>query len=870
MANNGRDVYKEMDEKYGDQLHKLFGITSLGFPTGVDASRLNMLTQEIKQHLSLENPDVARLQTGFERSFGKLNHSYRKLEGRWEVKDIIYKFNNIDIPKELAVYMMILYNPDTDTYDMIEKKITNSELAEKYAYSYNTEKMDSLEIGDVVEDEIIYKSKSYDENMNYRYGKNAKVYLSTSTDTMEDAIKIRQGWANSVITSENYSVTASINQNHIPMNLYGDADNYKPIPDIGEPIKNSQAIGLRLINKSHICNDFQTDNLDSGEVYSTDIMYNASDNSIIYDIDIYYNSPDPFPNTTFFRQLKGYYDSICLYADRILDWTTRIKESGSNYTKKVTQFRSDYLHFNDPEWTFQSKENKGFAYMVVELKVKGLVGLEPGSKLSGRYGDKGVIAKITSDDKLADEFIELTDSLLDMLGREINEEERMQLATNIEFVPDDEMPYTDEFPIDIIANASGAVRRLNTDQIYEIDLTFAARHVQKAVIAAETMEEKENLIFTFLSIINEDQCEFFYNMYKSFDSYVKLDEFNIAFIDNVQKEAFIKDVEEHGFYLIKPPHAAIRYETMKKVYDTFPFIKPYPLYIDIFGTKRRRIIKDGVVGDKYMMVLKHNSNKNFSARSTYRVNRANLPSKDTSKRENRSAYSHNPIRIGEAYNLMSSISGRLLAEFNMFMRSSVMGRNELGKILEAEDNPLAIKRLKIKDNFINANADIFAAKAKTLGFYLEFVRDYDRNQDIIEDVIMPLHIHGYTIYDSPLRRPIYNKLFEVYEDFLSTFSVIESYRGEKNDLAWQYVFAQPEIKELDISDEMKEMLTGLDKDKINELESNKVDTEENEDDDDIIDIDSNDIDDENESETDEEDNDIDEDSSGDEQDESIE
>ena len=850
MAVERRDVYKEMDEKYGDQLYKIFGITSMGFPTGADASRLNMFTQEIRQHLSLENPDVARIQTGSEKSFGKLNHSYRKMEGRWIVKDIIYKFNNVEIPDELKVYIMVLYNPDTDTYDMIEKKISE-DLGEKYGYSYNTEKMDSLKVGDRIQDEIIYKSKSYDEHMNYRYGKNAKVFYSTSVDTMEDALKIRMGWAKDVITSENYTISVSINQNHVPLNLYGDNETYKPIPDIGEPIKNSLAMALRLINKAHILTDFQTDALNSGELYSTDIPYRASDNSFIYDINIYYNNSEPFPDNTFFHQLKGYYDSICVYADRILEWTTRIKDSGSNYTKKVTQFRSDYLNFNDPEYVWRSKDNKSFGNIVVELKVKGLVSLEPGSKLSGRYGDKGVIAKITTDSDFAKEFVNLTDSLLDMLGREINEEERDNLAKNIEFVPDDEMPYTDEFPIDIIANSSGAVRRLNTDQIYEIDLTFAAYHIQKAIIKAETMKEKEDLLFTFLSIVNKDEYDFFYNMYSSFDTYVKVDNYNIAFIDDEQKKKFIADVEEHGIYLIKPADAMIRYETMKEVYETFPFIKPFPMYIDIFGTKRRRIIKDGVVGDKYIMVLKHNSNKNFSARSTYRVNRANLPSKDTSKRENRSAYSHNPIRIGESYNLMSSISGSLLAEYNIFMRSSVMGRNELGKILEAEDNPLKIKRIKVKDNFVNANADIFAAKAKTLGFGLEFVRDYDKNQDILEDVIMPLHIHGYTIYDSPLRRPIYNKLFEVYEAFLSTFSVVETYIGEKNDLAWQYVFKQPEVQELDISDEMKEMLTGLKKDgdmteeekenlnnesedieeleNIDELESEEIVTEENDD-----------------------------------------
>ena len=35
------------------------------------------------------------------------------------------------------------------------------------------------------------------------------------------------------------------------------------------------------------------------------------------------------------------------------------------------------------------------------------------------------------------------------------------------------------------------------------------------------------------------------------------------------------------------------------------------------------------------------------ARSTYRVNRENLPAKDSSKKQNRSASSRSPIRIGD-------------------------------------------------------------------------------------------------------------------------------------------------------------------------------------------------------------------------------
>ena len=83
--------------------------------------------------------------------------------------------------------------------------------------------------------------------------------------------------------------------------------------------------------------------------------------------------------------------------------------------------------------------------------------------------DKGVIAKVASDSGINEMVTNTLDSILDMLGRPINDEERANLASNIEIVPDSEMPYTDKFPVDILLNASGAIRRLNPGQICEVD-----------------------------------------------------------------------------------------------------------------------------------------------------------------------------------------------------------------------------------------------------------------------------------------------------------------------------------------------------------------------------------------------------------------
>ena len=140
------------------------------------------------------------------------------------------------------------------------------------------------------------------------------------------------------------------------------------------------------------------------------------------------------------------------------------------------------------------------------------------------------------------------------------------------------------------------------------------------------------------------------------------------------------------------------------------------------------------------------------------------------------------------------------------MRSSTLGRKSLKRILETDGNPLEIKRLKVKDNYINANADIFAARLKGIGLKVQYVREDEDEPTMLEDVVMPLQIGKYTIYDTPLNKPMYNKLFAKFIQMMESVSMMESYVGEKSDYVWDKIFEEDEIKELNIPKETKEMI----------------------------------------------------------------
>lgn len=300
---------------------------------------------------------------------------------------------------------------------------------------------------------------------------------------------------------------------------------------------------------------------------------------------------------------------------------------------------------------------------------------------------------------------------------------------------------------------------------------------------------------------------FFRNMVDSFDRIVPVKGIQIRMMSPIQKEAFFEDVAKNGFYLVRPPHKPLLYDDVIRMYQAFPEIKPKDIYVDIFGMKQRKTMRPGVIGYMYMLILKQNSNKNFSARSTFRVNRSNLPAKDIAKKTNRSSYARTPVRLSEIYNLLASISGTDLSEYNVFMRSSALGRKSLDRILAASGNPLKIAKLKVQDNFTNANADILAAKMKTLGLRLYFSPNPEGRLQIYDDTtVMSMHFGEYTVHDYPHTRKMYQKLFSLFEKEMKNFIMIESYRSEKSDVCWDNVFDNPEVKNAEFASEITEDL----------------------------------------------------------------
>lgn len=779
-----RKELEQLDKKITD-MEYCYGPSSILYPSGTNSSRLNMGTQNEKQFVTLMHPDIARVQTGHERAFGEYSHAFKDIVGTWKVVDKIRKFDND------YVYTLVLYNEETDTYDMVEKLIAQY-IGEKFGYGYNTKVMDSLNVGDVISDQKLYKSTSYDKHDNYRLGKNALVMYSSDVSTYEDGIKVRKGFLEEMSYYMVDQTYVPVNDNDILLFMHGE----KSFPDVGESVEDNDILcATRRYNSMYATYDFRENNVH--RVYSTDNKYVCNMHTVIYDMDVYYNGDSPMVETIYNKQLIKYYNFCAAYNDKLYEVSTRIKDSGSKYTKMVSFIRKRAKGFTDPKCKFKYKDN-AFSNVVIIFKTITPSVPKQGCKIVGRYGDKGVVSKICGDEETnasesgfdQNEYDNVSRTLAQLLN--INLEEIRKVPISV--VDDESMPYTEDgVVLDIILNATGAFRRLNTDQLFEVELNFAAERHRQWICTLPDDETKIKEIFKFIRMINKLECDTFLAEFK-----VKLDPKNEDFVlsrskkDAEFRHAFVAAVEKDGYYFIKPNNQVLRYEAFEEIYKTYSDImQPYQLYVNIFGMQKP-MLRKAVIGYKYMYLLKQTSSKNFSARSTGTTTKAGLPTKSADKKENRIYNSNTPVCISELSDLQTQIQPVVLAEHNVFTRTSILGRKSLGRIINASGDPLKIGKLKIKRTYCNENVYALKARLKVMGIGYDFVTNRTLREERIGKLRQFISVYNYVFFDTPVNRKYYVHLIDMYN------YAVRSGADPTSETTWKEILDLYEIKFLNI------------------------------------------------------------------------
>lgn len=680
---NLKDELLKADEELKDST-SIYGISILTQPRYNNSMRTVMFTSHVKQFLNLLNPDFAGVFTNGENLVGKYSSGYKEAKHDYIVYKKIEKFSEFT-PYPLT-YVMFVYNEKKKKYDVWTRKEVQN-LTEMYAYQYNNEVIDGLKEGDFVpKGQVLYKSTSYDDYMNYGYGKNVKILYTNDPYTAEDGCEVSDELAKDMLSIEANTISISVNQNDFLLNLYGDDEVYKPLPGIGEFADGEVAV-KRTLFKNQLLTDFKDSNLK--KISDADVCYFGKGQVI--DMTIYCNNPD-IEDNPFNQQILQYLDSQNRYYREIKETCEEIIESGRKYTQNVDYLYKRACEFLDNEKGWK-KSDTVFGNLLIEITIKKQIPIYKGQKITPRYGNKSVVAIVK---------------------------------------PKKEMPYYYDSSgkkvyIDLLLNLLAIVNRTTAFPLFELSINFVCNKVREKMKKCKTHAEREHLLFSIIEDFNEIQARDMRKVYNK--------------LSHSEQEEYIESCINKRIFINQSPVKETKpiFFRLLDIYKKYDFLQPYDIYIHKWG-REIKCLNPAYIGEMYVLKLKQTATKGFSVRSLGSINGKSLPERSHKNKSFTENKSSTPIRFGEFESLNFAI-GMLPIElqlFHLIYRTCPEARKLFAKSICAGEDFVA----ELPPTFTSVVGQIFSVILKSLGIRMDLVDEDDELREYDDEAIKLFELNG--------------------------------------------------------------------------------------------------------------------------------
>lgn len=634
------------------------------FAASNSGSRKLMFGTQLEHRLPLLNPEVAYIQTGYEMEFGRNSSSFITAEEDMDVIAIIPKFEWA--PKH-HFYVFTMDRTDDRTIRVFER-VEYRHITENYGYLFNNQKLDYLEPGGFIpKGSTVKTSMGFDEYDNRMDGCNMLTMYNACEETMEDAIIISESASKKLASPLVKKVSIVINDNDIPLNLYGDIDVYKAFPDIGEETKNSILCGLRREKKEEALYSQSYARL--RELSISDERYTVAGR--VVDVNVYCNAPSKLQEYIHNSQLKMYYDNNVKMSREIV---ATLKPYVDNGCKMDYNAQRLYSISNGTVNGKQYFSEKAFSNIILEITLIEEIPVLRGDKLSNRYGGKGITASVR---------------------------------------PDAMMPKTlSGDTIDVILNMCGVYGRENAGQLFEITVSYISmKLIQFMNMHVLDVGECIELYLDLLDIVSPSMAK---STKQILDSMT--DDECIAYISNICAN------EKSIYLVVEPMTENMTIDKVAELYKKFPWAKPEQMMMpivsstgDIEYVPSRRPL---VYGYQYIYRLKQYAEEKFSVTSLSATNIRNENSKSKSSNNYKALYSRTPIRFGdmETGNLIH-LGAELVVQMLMLYSTSPHARRLTQEMLTGDAFNIDVK---LDMDSKNRNVEILNVYLKTMGLKLSF------------------------------------------------------------------------------------------------------------------------------------------------------
>lgn len=187
------------------------------------------------------------------------------------------------------------------------------------------------------------------------------------------------------------------------------------------------------------------------------------------------------------------------------------------------------------------------------------------------------------------------------------------------------------FKIDMILNPLGVINRLNPSQCIELELNYISKFVRYQMEQHWDEWSFKQIKDYFLGYVKELDPKEAKHIKHFMDT-----------LDESDQEDLLIEIIEKGIPIHQPPiNGAKNIKDLARMYK-------------YTGVKRCTLsgIKNSVIiGEEFMMTLKHTPSSKFSARSLNQLSIKNIPVKSNLYKQYKDDYSTNSIKIGEMENI---------------------------------------------------------------------------------------------------------------------------------------------------------------------------------------------------------------------------
>lgn len=648
------------EERLGKELCQPFSAASSG-------ARKLMFGTHIEHTLPLMKPEVPLIQTGFESEYGYSSSSYVVADYNAKVITKIEKYS-----MNPGYHYFILILREDGVMDIITR-VSYNHITETYGYCYNTDFLDKLKPGSTIsEGDVLYRSASFDEYGNKMDGINALVTYLACDDTIEDGILLSESAAKKFVSPLFKKIQLIINDNDIPLNMYGDNNEYKIIPDIGEEIKNGILTAIRREDRDE---SFFTQSVDRlRKIMMSDEKITTKGKVI--DIDVYCNNTDNIKNSIYNAQLLTYWEERIRWCRELVNEVNNMKEKG--YTKMSYNLEKMYTIAN---MTIEGKKfnrTKPFSNIGLDIIVMEETPINQGDKLSNRYGGKGVTAKI---------------------------------------LPDKLMPRVKETRqhVDMIYNQATVTNRLNISQLFEYEINQISYMILQAMVMTCTdVADALSMLIDFVEIFNPRQAEYYREITDNLE-----DEDICLFIDTVTTEKGIN-------LSLLPVTDNVTIDKLAKAKERFRSGRLLTLEVPIVDSEGEiryvDTVRPIVCGYEYIYRLKQYAEEKFSTTSLSSTNLRGENSRTKAASLYKGIHTKTPIRFGDMETMGSAHLGMdVVVIMLMLNATSPLARRRAEELITS---PTIEVDIKLGVNDTSRIVESLNAYFKAMGLRLTFEKKY--------------------------------------------------------------------------------------------------------------------------------------------------